>query len=198
MSAKATPPRVRSASRPRCVRRSNSPSTATALNAGGVQRRICPRQSMGQPGKSLLSKGLPGSEARRRQGQGAVEGGRRHRAVRRRLHGAEGRRDAGRRRGDPGDGVRDRHQHENPRHRVRHLAQAGRSKATTRPICWPGAGAPIRTATSISSTNARRRRTTPAIAIRKSTSCSTNPACRRISPTRKAIYKKDHQDRPRR
>ncbi len=39
----------------------------------------------------------------------------------------KGAENSGRRRGDPGDGGRDRHHHENPCHRVRDLAQAGRA-----------------------------------------------------------------------
>ena len=58
---------------------------------GGVQRRVHARQPVGQPRPSLLPEGLSGAEARRRQGQGAVEGSRRHAAGQRRLHGAEGR-----------------------------------------------------------------------------------------------------------
>ena len=63
---------------------------------GRVQRRVRARQPVGQSRAPLLPEELPGPEARRRQGQDAAEGGRRHHAVRRRLHGAEQRRDAGR------------------------------------------------------------------------------------------------------
>ena len=66
---------------------------------GGVQRRVQARQSVGQSGPSLLSEGVPGPHARRRQGQGAAEGSRRHAAGQRRFHGAEGRGD---RSGRPG------------------------------------------------------------------------------------------------
>ena len=66
------------------------------------------------------------------------------------------------RRSDPGDGGGSRLRHEDPRDRIRDLAQAGRSRRISRPICSPGAAAPIRTATSISSCKPRRRRTTAA------------------------------------
>ncbi len=47
---------------------------------GRVQRRVQARQSVDQPGPSLLPEGVSGPPARRRQGQGAVEGSRRHAA----------------------------------------------------------------------------------------------------------------------
>ena len=63
------------------------------------------------------------------------------------------------RRGDPGDGGGGRLRHEDPRHRVRHLAARRPRRATSRPTSSAGAGASIPTATATSSTSARRRRT---------------------------------------
>ena len=92
-----TRPRVRSASRPRCARRSTSRSIATRSIRSCSTANSCPATSGSIPSIPITSR-LPGAEARRRQGQGADEGSRRHRAGQRRFHGAEGRRDRGRRR----------------------------------------------------------------------------------------------------
>ena len=54
---------------------------------GGVQRRVRAGQPVGQPAASLLSAEVPGAQARPRQGQGALEGGGRHRPHPDRLHG---------------------------------------------------------------------------------------------------------------
>ena len=50
---------------------------------GRLQRRVRAGQPVGQPAEPVLSKGLPGPQARHRQGQGADEGGRHHRQARR-------------------------------------------------------------------------------------------------------------------
>ena len=101
---------------------------------GRVQRRVRAGQPVGQPEEPLLSEELPGPEARRRQGQGAAQGGRRARRRSRSTswcrQGAESK--AGRR-GDPGDGGGGRLRHEDPRHRVRDLAQGGRAGRISRP-----------------------------------------------------------------
>ena len=92
---------------------------------GRLQRRVHARQSMGQPDASLLSEGIPGSRPRHREGQGAVEGGRRQPARDRRLHGPQGRRVRGRRPGRPVDGRGSRLRHQDPRRRIRDHLQAG-------------------------------------------------------------------------
>ena len=56
---------------------------------GRVQRRVRAGQPVDQPDQPLLSAGLPGAQARPRQGQGAPEGGRRHGTDHARLHGAQ-------------------------------------------------------------------------------------------------------------
>ena len=94
---------------------------------GRVQRRVRAGQPVGQPGEFLLPAEPADPEARRRQGQGADQGGRRHAADRDRLHGAAGRREQGDRRGRAGDGGGGGLRHEDPRHRIRHLAEAGRA-----------------------------------------------------------------------
>ena len=80
------------------------------------------------PENSYFQKNFPGHQARCRQGQGADQGGRRHDTGRCRFPGPEGRRNTGGRGSDPGDGGGSRHQHENPRHRIRDLAQASRDR----------------------------------------------------------------------
>src|SRR5215216_6642634 len=92
---------------------------------GGVQRRVQTRKPVGQPRSSLLPKGLSGAEARRRQGQGIVEGSRRHAAGQRGLHGVERRGNRSGIPGDPGDGGGGRFRHEAQGHRVRDVAEAG-------------------------------------------------------------------------
>ena len=72
--------------------------------SGRVQRRVRAGQPMGQSRASVLPEGLSGAEARRRQGQGAAEGGGRHHADHARPDGAEQSGDAAGRGGDPGDG----------------------------------------------------------------------------------------------
>jgi len=52
--------------------------------------KVQTRQPVGQSRSSLLPEIPPGTSTRCRQGQGAVEGSRRHRAGERGLHGAEG------------------------------------------------------------------------------------------------------------
>ena len=143
-----------------------------SADAGCVQRRIRARQPMGQSGASVFPEEFPGHQARCRQSQGADQGSRRHDTVRCRFPGPEGRRNAGGRGSHPGDGGGSRHQHENPRHRIRDLAQASRDRRI--PGLSSGLERPHRSRRqySISSTSARRRRTMPAIATRTSTSCS--------------------------
>ena len=59
---------------------------------GRVQRRVRAGQPVGQPAEPVLPAGLPDPQARRRQGQGADEGSRRHRPAPDRLHGRQQRR----------------------------------------------------------------------------------------------------------
>ena len=118
---------------------------------GRVQRRVHAGQPVGQSRSSLLPEGLSGPPARRRQGQGAAEGGRRHDAGARRFHGAEGRRDRGGRAGDSVDGGRSRLRPEDPGHRVRDLAQAGRGRRIPGLSCSTGAAGSIPTAIPTSS-----------------------------------------------
>ena len=76
-------------------------------------------------------------------------------------------------RGGPGDGGGSRLRHEDPRHRVRDLAQAGRAGRISGLPDRLERAAPIRTAISTSSTRPRRRRTTAASPTRRSTRRST-------------------------
>ncbi len=85
-------------------------------------------QPMDQPAEFLLSAGLPDSQARPRQGQGAVEGGGCHRPAHARFHGAQRSREPRRRRGRAVDGRRGGLRSEDSRHRVRDLAEAGRGR----------------------------------------------------------------------
>ena len=62
---------------------------------GRLQRRVRAGQPVGQPAEPVLSEGLPGPEARPRQGQGADAGSRRQDAGDDRLHGDQRARDAG-------------------------------------------------------------------------------------------------------
>src|SRR6202011_5304590 len=91
---------------------------------GGVQRRVHARQSMDQPGASLLPKVISDPAARYRQGQGTAERVRRHAARQRRFHGAEGRGERSRGPGDSVDGGGSRLRSENSSPRVRDLPQA--------------------------------------------------------------------------
>ena len=74
-----------------------------------------------------ITEGFSGPRPRRREGQSAVEGSRRH-AGQRRFHGAEGRGNRGRGAGDPVDGGGSRLRHEDQGHGICDIAEAGRSR----------------------------------------------------------------------
>ena len=99
-----------------------------ALNQVVFNGEFKPGNQWVSPENPYYQQAYPGPETRRRQGQGAHERSRHLGAIRCRLYGAEGRRNPGRGRSYPGDGRRDWDQHEDPRHRICHLAQAGRAR----------------------------------------------------------------------
>ncbi len=84
------------------------------------------RQPVGQPGEPVPPRQVPDAQARRRQGQGADQGSRRRDADRRRLHGAQQPGEPRGRRGHAVDGQRSRLRPQDPRDRVRDLAQRRR------------------------------------------------------------------------
>ena len=69
----------RSPRMPACARPSSSSIDREALNQVVFNGEFVPGNQWINPQNSVLSAGLPGAQARRRQGQGAAEGGRRHR-----------------------------------------------------------------------------------------------------------------------
>ena len=149
-------PTTRWARTPRCARRSSC-HRPRGDQPGGVQRRVRAGQPVGQPAEPVLSGEIPDPQARRRQGQGAAQGGRRHRAADGRFPGAERAGEPRAGRGRAVDGGRGRLRSQDPRHRVRDLDQGRPRAASTRSTSSAGAAAPIPTATPTSSRPARRR-----------------------------------------
>ena len=93
----------------------------------------CRAISGSTPSSSYYQKSLPVPKRDVAKAKALIKEAGVHDADRGRLHGAAGRREQGGRRGHSGDGGRGRLRHEDPRHRVRDLAQAGESRASTRP-----------------------------------------------------------------
>ena len=134
---------------------------------------VLPGNQWVSPKSPYYQQQVPGPRPRRGQGQEAPGRRRRGDARRRRLHGAEQPGEPAGRRGDAGHGEGSGLRHEDPRHRVRHLAQGGRGRPLPGLSSSAGAAASIPTATATSSTSAARRRTTGTSAARTSISGST-------------------------
>ena len=123
-----------------------------ALNQVVFNGEFVPGNQWVSPDNPYYQKSIPGSEARCRQGQGADEGSRRHDADHHRLHGAAR---APRTRRSP-EVVQAMAAEAGFDMKIRvtefatslKQAEAGRVPGLS---CWPGAAAPIPTATSISS-----------------------------------------------
>ena len=185
-----TRPRVRSASPPRCGRRSTSSIDREAINQVVFNGEFKPGNQWVNPRASLLPEGLPGPQARCRQGQGAAEGSRRHAAGQRRLHGAEGRGDRGGRAGDPVDGGGSRLRPEDPGHRIRDLAEAGRGRRIPGLSCWLERPHRSRRQLLRLPAHPTRRRTTAPAPTPRPTRRSTMRGWSPIRRKRKAIYEK--------
>ena len=154
-----------------------------AINQVVFNGEFTPGNQWVSPEHPYYQKAFPVRPRDRRQGQGAAEGSRRHAAGQRRLHGAEGRRERSGRAGDPVDGGGSRLRHEDPGHRIRDLAEAGRGRRI------PGLPArlerPHRSRRQFLHLPARprRRRTTAPSPIPTPTRRSTTPAS---SPIRRS------------
>ena len=151
---------------------------------GRVQRRVRAGQPVDQPDQPLLSAVAAGAQARRRQGQGAAQGSGRHGPDLARLHGAQQPRDPRRSpRCVQSMAGRDRLRPEDPGHRVRDLAEAGRGRRLRAvPDRLVGPQRPRRQLLRLPRPAARRR-TTRATATRTSTSGTSRRASRAIPPS---------------
>ena len=97
-----------------------------AINQVVFNGEFLPGNQWISPKNPYYQEKYPRPEAGRGQGQAAAAGGRTDSAGHGRLHGAEQSGEPAGGRGDPGDGRRSRLRHEDPRHRVRDVAQGGR------------------------------------------------------------------------
>ena len=99
-----------------------------AINQVVFNGEFVPGNQWVSPQNSYYQEEISNPQARRRQGQGAAEGSRRHDAARARLPGAERSGEPSRRRDHPVDGGRGRLRRQAAGHRVRDLDQAGRGR----------------------------------------------------------------------
>ena len=149
---------------------------------------VLPGNQWVSPKSPYFQAEVPGARPRRGQGQEAAGRCRRGDASRGRLHGAEQPREPAGRRGDPGHGGGGRLRHEDPRHRVRHLAQGGRGgplPGLLHRLVGPRRSRRQQLHLPQVQGAAEQRRTT---ATRTSTSGSTTRARRAKLEERKAIY----------
>ena len=120
--------RGRWASPPRCARRSISRSTARRSTRSCSTASSCPATSGSAPSIPTIRRHFRCRSAIVAKAKALLKEAGVTAPVSRRLHGAEGRGERGRRPGHAVDGGRGRLRPEDPRHRVRDLAQAGRGR----------------------------------------------------------------------